>query len=261
MGKIIDEKVDEQIHSGRREKLRASFTRYGLETFNETQVLEFALGMVIPRMDTNPTAHRLINTFGNLDGVISASIEKLQSVPGMGAVAANFLHFLKQFTIYIAGVERKHRRIKTPTEAIDVLRSVMKFYPVEHFVVVCLDAGGNIILHKDLRGDIDRVGINTREVIDLILRVATHSVIFAHNHPNGAANPSDADVALTRSLAGVLTPLGVNIVDHIIFASDNFYSFTLNGVLDILRRETREFQTAKRDINLGFVKPYANTPK
>lgn len=241
MGKVIDKSVDEQIHNGRREKLRQSFSAYGLETFNETQVLEFALGMVVPRIDTNPTAHRLINTFGSLDGVISAHPDKLRAVAGVGDTASTFLHFLKQFTVYIAGIEREKRVVRTPNDAVEVLRDVMKLYPVEHFIVLCLDVRGNLILHQNIRGNIDKVNINTREIVDTVLRVGSYSVVFAHNHPDGAAQPSDADIHLTRTLIAAMNLIGVSVVDHIIFGSGAHYSFTLSGLTDVLRRDCTAF--------------------
>jgi len=240
-GKVIDPKTDEQIHNGRREKLRASFAKYGLETFNETQVLEFALGMVIPRSDTNPTAHRLINQFGSLHGVISACPEKLKSIGGMGEVSANFLHFLKQFVTYYMGIERKEQKINSPTDAVEVLRSLMQTYPVEHFIMVCLDKTGTVILHDTIKGNIDKVDINLREVTDIALRVQTASVVFAHNHLTQNPNPSDADMRLTRSVTSLLLPLGINIIDHLIFAGEKFYSFAGAGVIDTFKREFRQY--------------------
>ena len=241
MGKVVDKEVDEQIHLGRREKLRASFQRYGLETFNETQVLEFALGMAIPRIDTNPTAHRLINTFGSLDGVISASPAKLKAVAGVGEGAANFLHFLKQFVTYYMGIERKEQKILTPTDAVGVLRPLMDTFDTEQFLVLCLDARGVVLLHQNVRGNLEKVDINIRDIVDIALRVKSASIVFAHNHPNDNVNPSSADVALTRALVNVLEPLGIKIVDHLIFAKELYYSFRQSGVLDVLYREHREF--------------------
>ena len=243
MAKTVDPKTDEQIHTGRREKLRSTFQRYGLETFNEVQVLEFALGMAVPRIDTNPTAHRLINIFGSLDGVISAHPDKLREVSGVGAIAANFLHFLKQFVTYMLNVERKNEKILSPSDAVRLLQDIMKTYPVEHFIIVCLDKTGAILLHDTVRGNIDKVDINLREITDMALRVNTSSIVFAHNHLNGKVQPSDADMRLTRSLVNILTPLGINIIDHIIFAEDNYYSFFTTGVLDAFKREYRTFAT------------------
>jgi len=241
MAKSKDIKTDVEIHHGRREKLRQSFQKYGLDTFNETQVIEFALGMVVPRCDTNPTAHRLINTFGSLNGVISASPDKLEKVDGVGSIAANFLHFLKQFVTYYMGIERKNQKINSPTDAVSVLRGLMQTYPVEHFIVVCLDKNGTVLLHQNIRGDIDKVDINLRDVVDVALRVQSAGVVFAHNHLNDNAHPSNADIHLTRGLVGVLAPLGINIIDHIIFCKDREFSFNLSGILDVLKREQRAY--------------------
>ena len=95
MAKVNDTKTDSQIHHGRRGKLRKRIENYGLHTLNETEVLEFALGIAVPRVDTNPLAHRLINTFGSLDGVINAHPDKLKKVAGVGEQTACFLYFLK----------------------------------------------------------------------------------------------------------------------------------------------------------------------
>ncbi|MDR0461919.1 MAG: hypothetical protein LBG88_01125 [Christensenellaceae bacterium] len=244
MSKIKDAEVDKQIHDGRREKLRTTFQKYGLETFNETQVLEFALGMTVPRVDTNPTAHRLMNIFGSLDGVISAHPDKLRDVGGVGPQSANFLHFLKQFVTYMMGIERKSEKITSPTDAVELLRRLMKTYPVEHFIMVCVDKGGAVLLHDKVRGNIDKVDINLREVTDMALRVSTSGVVFAHNHLNGKTDPSDADMRLTRSLVNILTPLGVNIIDHIIFAGEKYYSFFATGILDVFKREYKSFATS-----------------
>jgi len=159
----------------------------------------------------------------------------------------------------MAGHQRKSRRVTTPNDAVEILRDVMKLYPKEHFVLVCLDAKGYMILHQNFPGDIDHVNINLREITNAILRVTSSAVIVAHNHPNGNANPSDQDIAATRALVGVLAPLGINLVDHIIFANDKFYSFTFNGVLDVLMRENRAFATNKnyKEIQLGRPQGYS----
>jgi len=245
MAKVSDKETDDKIHHGRREKLRTTFQRYGLETFNETQVIEFALGMVVPRTDTNPTAHRLMDTFGSLNNVISATPDKLEKVPGVGPLASCFLHFLKQFTTYINGVERQSEKINSPTDAIKILKELMKTYAIEHFIVVCLDKAGSVMLHQSIPGDIDKVDINLRSVVDVALRVQCASVVFAHNHLGDNVHPSGADVHITRGLLGVLLPLNVKIIDHIIFGKDDYYSFFQSGVLDILKREHYDFANAR----------------
>jgi len=248
MPKIKDEAVDKQIHHGRREKLRKSFLDFGLVSFNETQVLEYALGLAIPRLDTNPTAHRLINTFGSLTGVIEAHPDKLREVSGIGEQAAIFLNFLKQFVTYY---QRKARdtnaKITTPAKAIEYLREVMKTYSTEQFVLLCLDKSGAIILEQTTTsGDLDKVDINLRQIVDIALRVKTASVIVAHNHLGENASPSDADIMLTRWLVNIFTPLSIKVIDHIIFAATGLvYSFHEHKLLEIFKREYKSFATSR----------------
>ena len=248
MPKIKDDVVDKQIHHGRREKLRKSFLDFGLVSFNETQVLEYALGLAIPRIDTNPTAHRLINTFGSLNGVIDAHPDKLREVSGIGEQAAIFLNFLKQFVTYYQRATRdKNTKINTPAQAIEHLREEMRTYTTEQFMLMCLDKTGAIILEqKTTSHHLDKVDLNLREIVDIVLRVKTASVIIAHNHLTENANPSDADIMLTRSLVNILAPLGIRFVDHIIFAAnDVVYSFHDHKLLDVFKREHASFALSR----------------
>lgn len=248
MPKIKDEAVDKQIHHGRREKLRKSFLDFGLVSFNETQVLEYVLGLAIPRLDTNPTAHRLINTFGSLNGVIDAHPDKLRKVAGIGEQAAIFLNFLKQFvTYYQKSARDRGTKINTPGQAIEYLREVMQTYSTEQFVLLCLDKSGAIILEQTTTsGDLDKVDLNLRQIVDTALRVKTASIIVAHNHLGESASPSDADILLTRWLVNIFAPLSIQLVDHIIFAGSNaVYSFNAHKLLDIFKREHKSFALSR----------------
>lgn len=244
MAKIKDPGVDKQIHAGRRAKLRALFVQHGLETFNETQVIEFALGMTQPRVDTNPTAHRLINAFGSLVGVIEAHPDKLQEIGGIGENSAHFLHFLKQFvTYYEKSSQSNKQRLTTPTIAANYLRGVMKTYSTEQFVLICLDKTGRIILEDTITsGSLEKVDINLKNLVDTILRVKAASVLVAHNHLTSDPSPSNADIKITRRMINVLTPLSISVMDHLIFANNGTeYSFLKDRKLDILRREHHSF--------------------
>lgn len=248
MPKIKDEAVDKQIHHGRREKLRKSFLDFGLVSFNETQVLEYALGLAIPRLDTNPTAHRLINTFGSLAGVIDAHPDKLREVAGIGEQAAIFLNFLKQFVTYYQRVSRDARaKINSPARAIEYLRDEMKTFTTEQFVLLCLDKSGGILTKQDMTSDdLDKVDLNLRKIVDIVLRVKTASVIVAHNHLGESASPSDADIMLTRWLVNIFTPLSIQVIDHLVFAAGGaVYSFHDHKLLDIFKREHKSFAVSR----------------
>ena len=90
------------VHDGHRQRLKERFCKEGLDNFDEHQVLELLLFYCIPRMDTNPIAHALLNRFGRLAQVLEAPVEELEKVPGIGHNAAVFLSliFLAIFSFF-----------------------------------------------------------------------------------------------------------------------------------------------------------------
>ena len=76
------------IHDGHRERLRKRFLENGLSGFNEINALELLLFYALPRVDTNPIAHALLDRFKNLQGVFGASVEELKEIPGISESSA-----------------------------------------------------------------------------------------------------------------------------------------------------------------------------
>lgn len=228
--------LNTQIHAGRRQKLRARFLQEGLDGFSDSEVLEFALGFCIPRQDTNPAAHSLLNQFGSLAAVLDAKPADLNAAYGIGENAAVFLHFLKELTTVLA--TRKFAKVKiiTPEQAINHVKPLLSNYTVEEFVVVCLDHAGNVIsVYHISNQELDMVHVNLREIISVVTATKTAQVVLAHNHLNEDPQPSVADMQLTRRLLITFQNLKIKFLDHIIVAGEKDYSFHCSGLLDVLR--------------------------
>ena len=227
-----------QIHAGRRAKLRTRFLTDGLHTFTESEVLEFALGFVLPRVDTNLAAHSLLNRFGSLTAIMDAKPADLQAAYGIGEQAAIFLSFLQQCHTYLAKQSVKTVKLMSPGKARRYLQPLMKSYSVEQFVVVCLDKADNV---KSVNGvtnnELDKVYLNIREIISLVTAQKAAKVIIAHNHLNECPEPSTSDMNTTRRLVRLFHLLDVEIIDHLIFAGDKDYSFAESGMLQVFKEE------------------------
>lgn len=78
-------------HKHHRQRLKERFLQEGLDSFDPVNILELMLFYAIPQGDTNPTAHRLLDTFGSLSGVMNASVENLCQVKGVGQHAATLI--------------------------------------------------------------------------------------------------------------------------------------------------------------------------
>lgn len=101
------------IHEGHRQRLKDRFRQEGLDGFNEVNALEMLLFYCVPRSDTNPLAHRLIERFGSFSAVLDASIEELETVEGVGHNISTFLAFIPQLERYYNDNKNKNLKILT----------------------------------------------------------------------------------------------------------------------------------------------------
>ena len=91
---------EKNVHEGHREKVRKRFMQEnGFDHFEDHQILEMLLFYANSRSDTNPIAHRLLDTFGSLKGVLEARPEMLMTVPGVGESAAALISMVVVLTV------------------------------------------------------------------------------------------------------------------------------------------------------------------
>ena len=220
------------IHDGHRQRLKERFQNEGLDHFEPHQVLELLLFYCIPRKDTNPVAHALLERFGSVAQVLEAPASELARVPGMGESAANFIALIHELGRYYQ-VSRSDR----PT----ILNTVEQCgrYLVPHFAnrrnetvfLLCLDAKCKALCCKEVgEGSVNSASIPIRRVVEMALAANATSVVLAHNHPSGIALPSDEDVCTTRRVAMALSAVEIQLVDHIVVADEDFVSMAQSGM-------------------------------
>ncbi len=214
------------IHDGHRERLRERFRREGLDNFNELYVLELLLFYCIPRVDTNPLAHRLLDHFGSLTGVLDASPQELEKVTGVSQSTSTFLSLITQVGRYYQ-VKR--------SEPGEILRTIEQCgnYLVPYFFgrenetvfMLCLDAKCKVLCCKKVgEGSVNSANIPIRRVVELALGANATTVVLAHNHPSGLAIPSADDVQTTHRVAAALEAVEITLADHIVVSRDDFVS-------------------------------------
>jgi DNA repair protein RadC len=81
------------------------------------------------------------------------------------------------------------------------------------------------------RGTVDSASVHPREVVRACLKHNASAVILAHNHPSGVAEPSGADLAITRSLREALQLIDVRVLDHLVIGADEPVSMAARGLL------------------------------
>ena len=95
-----------------------------------------------------------------------------------------------------------------------------------------LDAQNRVIGVEELfRGTIDGASVYPREVVKRCLAINAAAVIFAHNHPSGVAEPSQADQRLTQRLKAALATVDIRVLDHFVVGEAEALSFAERGLL------------------------------
>ena len=222
------------IHDGHREKMRQRFLRGGLDAFADHEALELLLYYAIPRRDTNPVAHALMERYGSLSAVLSAPAEDLQRVEGVGESAAVLLRLVAPLCrkARLAEAAGEERVLNSSERAGAYLLECFEGEKNEAVYQLCLDRKGKLLACKRLaEGDVASADLNIRKVVETALLTSASAVILAHNHPSGVAVPSSSDEAATRQVAEALRTIGVRLVDHIVVADRDFVSMADSGDL------------------------------
>ena len=220
------------IHEGHRQRLKSQFLAEGLEHFTEIQALELLLFPVVPRRDTNPIAHALLETFGSFSQVLEAPVEELKKVKGVGDSAAGYLHMVLEAGRYYQISRSRQCKILSSLEKCgEYLTSFFYGKTVENIYLLCLDAKCMVLGCKKIgEGSVNSAGLSIRKIVETALGVNASAVILAHNHPSGLAIPSDDDIQTTRKVAAALSAVDIQLVDHIVVADDDYVSMVQSGL-------------------------------
>lgn len=222
------------IHDGHRENMRRRFVVGGLESFADHEALELLLYYAIPRRDTNPIAHRLMESYGSLSAVLAAPLEDLQKVSGIGENAAVLLKLVPRICskARLADAERKELVLNTAARAGEYLLERFAEEKNEVIYQLCLDRKGKLLVCKRLgEGNIASAALDIRRLVENAILSSASAVILAHNHPSGVAYPSGEDYSATDQAKRALETVGVVLADHIIIADRDFVSMAESGYL------------------------------
>ena len=223
-----------QDHLGHRQRLRQRFDRAGFDGFASHEVLELLLCYAIPRRDTKPIAKALLARFGSISRVLAASKEDLCDVAGIGQSAAGLINImLPLMRLYGQDQAEQTLSLDNLQSRLDYCRAMFMGESYEHLYVLALDAKDSLLLKTLISsGDEGETAVYPRLIVAALLRCGAKGAILCHNHPDGDAKPSQADVAMTKALQALLVPLGITLRDHVIVSNSSYYSFIQNGLMN-----------------------------
>ena len=204
--------------AGHRKRLQERYDAAGPVALESHELLELFLFEFIPRTDTKATAKGLLRRFGNLEGVLHASAEELQTVSGIGPKAARSISVLA--AIHRRSLQERilQREVLSSWKAVmEYLRAEMAFLHREQFRVLFLNKRNALIADEVLQeGTVDHTPAYPREVIRRAIELSATAIVLVHNHPSGDPTPSRADVDMTLQIIASGKPLGIAVHDHVI---------------------------------------------
>ena len=226
--------TSDDIHQGHRKRLREKFLKSGLSGFHDYEIVELLLSLGTPRKDCKPAAKEAIRKFQNLRGVLEAPEEELLQIPGIGTHSAFGIKLVQE----VAREFLKARILDKPfcrssQEVFDYLYHSMRGLKKEVFKVIYLNSQNQIINIVELsEGTVNSSFVSPREVIEGALRSNATALIFVHNHPSGAVEPSSSDKSVTRELVYAGRIMRLSVIDHIIIGENKHYSFAGEGLIE-----------------------------
>jgi DNA repair protein RadC len=212
------------------ERPRERLLAQGAAALSDAELLAVILRTGLPGKSAVDLGRDLLARFKGLGGLFASD---LAGVKGLGpAKRAQFEAAIELARRSLKDDLRSANALTSPGAVRDYLRLAIAERQHEVFVCLWLDAQHRVIACEELfRGTLTQTSVYPREIVKAALKANAAAVIFAHNHPSGAAQPSQADELLTRNLKDALALVDVKVLDHFIVAGNQTLSFAERGLL------------------------------
>lgn len=230
---MTDTDSDSGADTGHRARMRARILQGGGDAFHDYELLEYLLGLAIPRRDTKPLAKALIARFQSFAAVISAEPRDLKRVAGVGDAVIATLGFVRAAALRLQRANVYGKPVLAGWQALlDYLHADMAHLGRERFRVLFLNSRNVLIADEAMSdGTVNQTSVYVREVIHRALDLGATALILVHNHPSGDPKPSRDDIQLTNHVRDAARVLGIQLHDHIVIGREGHASFKALGLL------------------------------
>ena len=215
------------------ERPREKLLEQGAAALSDVELLAIFIRTGVKGRSAIDVARDLLRDFGGLRGLIEADAGSGCNCRGIGvAKYAQIRASLELFERYLLESLDRGDAISDPGKTRRFLKGKLRKYSREVFACLYLDNQHRLIKFEELFfGTIDGASVHAREVVKRALDHNAAAVIFAHNHPSGVAEPSQADRRITDRLKSALLLVDVRVLDHMVVGDREVISFAERGYL------------------------------
>ncbi|MDG3086903.1 DNA repair protein RadC [Vibrio hannami] len=212
---------------------REKLLHRGPQSLSDAELLAIFLRTGIQGMNVIELANYLIEEFGSLRALFNSSQDEFCKHKGLGEAKYVQLQAVLEMTQrYLAETLQRSDALCSPQQTRMYLSNKIRDKQREVFLALFLDNQNRVICDETLfEGTIDSASVYPREVVKRALANNASSLIFAHNHPSGIAEPSQADKRITTRLIDALALVDIKVLDHFVIGDGEVVSFAERGLI------------------------------
>jgi DNA repair protein RadC len=210
-------------HSRPREKLRQK----GASALTDEELVAAILGRGMINIDVRTMARQVVNLVREHREKLA--LEHLTAIPGIKLAKA--AQILSAFEIARRYLLKDMVKITVAKDILPLVADIAGKQQ-EYFLCISLNGANEVIEKRVVTiGLLDKSPVHPREVFADVIADRAAAVVFAHNHPSGDLQPSDADRQLQKQLTEAGKILGIRVLDHVIVARKGYFSFQEAGLI------------------------------
>jgi len=214
------------------ERPREKLLSRGPAALSDAELLAIFLRTGVRGRTAVDIARDLLLAHDGLRGLLNAPIDAICRNPGLGVAKAVQLHAaLEVGRRFLAERLLRGAALSSPDDAREFLQARLRDRDREVFACLFLDQRNRVVAYEALfEGTLNAASIHPREVVRRAMTLNAASVIAAHNHPSGVAEPSRADEVVTRRLREALELVDVRLLDHLVVGDGETVSLRERGL-------------------------------
>ena len=229
---LFEEGIMANVHDGHRDRMRKRFAETGFAGFQPHEILELLLFYSVPRKDTNTLAHTLLGKYNSISGVLNANLDDLAAIDGISYNTAVLIKLIPQLAnIYIS--EQTNLVSLENTAAVrSFFEAVFVGITSEKVFAAALNDRLEVVASGFIgEGNSSFTPVNFYKTAEIAIRAESTLLIVGHNHPQGNAVPSDADIRTAKLLCSAMKGIGIKLLDCVIVGRKGSVSMLNNGTL------------------------------
>jgi DNA repair protein RadC len=207
------------------------FLQFGPASLSPAELLAIILRAGTKHLNIVDTCHEIITEF-SLEKLAETTPRELQKIKGIGKVKSMQIIAVFELNKRLHYARNFNKKINAARDIVEYMTGRIPDETKEHLFVLHLNTKNQIIKNELVSvGTLNAALIHPREVFKSAIRESAHAIILVHNHPSGDVEPSNADKKVTNILKQASAILQIDLLDHVIIAKKEWFSFRERSIL------------------------------